>query len=477
MGLGKRTGKQAPMFVAAKQLPQSPGHRFYEKLNELLAEAGFDGFAEELCQKYYRAAGTVGRPSVPPGTYFRMLLVGYFEGVESERGIEWRCSDSLSLRDFIGVHAGERVPDHTTLSKTRRRLGPEAFEGMFGLVLGIIEKKGLLKGRVLGVDSTYLRADASMKQIVRHDTGEQYSEYVKRLAKEDGIAEPTAEDAQRIDRKRKGKRTSNAEWRSKTDPDARITRLKDGRTRLGYKAEHVVDMETGAVVQAQLHFADEHDAKTLKSNLDDARAKIDAARNDDDDEPPAPSGAEDKPVPTIEVVADKGYHKVALLLELQRAGYRTYLPERKQPVRRWAKDAHYERQAFYGNRRRVRCTKGRAHLRRRGEYLERTFAHALETGGMRRVRLRGRDNARKRYLIHVAAMNLGLVLRAALGFGTPRQAANARKGVLLWIVAAWLFMARLAAPVAAALRTAGTTLPAWATRLPNANRALVPIFG
>jgi transposase len=460
MALGKRRAKQTPLWVDAKELPKSPGHRFYEKLNELLSEARFDEFAEQACAKYYEQAGTVGRPSVPPGTYFRMLLVGYFEGIESERGIAWRCSDSLSLREFVGVVPGERTPDHSTLSKTRKRLGAEVFEGVFQLVLKVVEKKGLLRGRVLGIDSTYLRADASMKSIVRRDTGESYAEYLKRLARGEGIEEPTAEDARRLDRNREDKRTSNADWQSATDDDARIARLKDGRTRLAYKAEHVVDMETGAVVQAEIHTADEHDTTTIQPNLDEAREKIERAR--DDDEPPsgaADGGSVQRPV--IGVVADKGYHKVELLVQLKAAAYRTYIPERKQSVRRWGAARHYDRETFLGNRRRVQRPKGKALLRRRGELLERTFAHALETGAMRRVRLRGRDNVRKRYLIHAAALNLALVLRAALGAGSPRQAANARKGAFVWIFVAWAYLARLirVAPILAS--RIGTTLRAY----------------
>jgi transposase len=469
MALGKRRAKQTPLWVGSTELPKAPGHRFYVKLNELLAEAGFDVFAEKACATYYEDAGSAGRPSVPPGTYFRMLLVGYFEGIESERGIAWRCSDSLSLRDFIGLLPSERVPDHSTLSKTRKRLGSEVFEGLFQFVLRVVERKGLLRGRVLGIDSTFLRADASMKSIVRRDTGEEYAEYLKRLAQAEGIEEPTAEDARRLDRKRKGKRTSNKEWQSPTDEDARIARLKDGRTRLAYKAEHVVDMETGAVVQAEIHTADQHDTQTMKPNLDAAREKIDRACDyDGDDDPPAgasPTAAGERAPRVVEVVADKGYHKVNLLLELQLAAYRTYIPERKQAVHRWGKEGHYVQQAFTGNHRRVARAKGKAHLRKRGELLERTFAHALDTGGMRRARLRGRENLRKRYLIHTAAMNLGLILRAALGSGTPRQAANARKGSALWIFVAWLTMVRLARALGASASIPGTTLRALTERI------------
>ena len=447
MSMGRRREKQAPLWVAAPSLPRSPGHRFYEKLNELLREAGFDQAMEAACAKYFEADGTVGRPSIAPGVYFRMLMIGFFEGIESERGIEWRCSDSLSLRAFLGVLPGETVPDHSTLSKMRKRLGGEAFETMFRFVLGVVEKSGLLKGKVMGVDSTYLRADASMKAIVRRDSGEVYEDFIKRLAKEEGIPEPTVEEARRLDRKRKGKKTSNADWKSKTDEDARIARLKDGRTRLAYKSEHVVDMETGVVVAAEVYTADQCDTATLTQSLEQGRSNVEQARNDkrndSDEEPPSAStGTGDRSgAAVIEVVADKGYHKAALLVSLRESGYRTYLPEKKQRDRKWTDKNRDMQQALYANRARTRRPKGRALQRRRGELIERTFAHACETGAIRRARLRGRDHVRKRYLAHLAPLNLRLVLRKALGAGTPRALATARKGRLWVVFVVWAFLA------------------------------------
>jgi transposase len=463
--MGRRRERQAPLWVAAPSLPRSPGHRFYEKLNELLREAGFDRAMEAACAKYFEADGTAGRPSIAPGMYFRMLMVGFFEGVESERGIEWRCSDSLSLREFLGVLAGETVPDHSTLSKMRKRLGGEVFETMFRLVLGVVEKSGLLKGKVMGVDSTYLRADASMKAIVRRDTAEAYQEFIKRLAKEEGIPEPTVEEARRLDRKRKGKKTSNVDWKSKTDADARIARLKDGRTRLAYKSEHVVDMDTGVVVAAEVYTADQADTTTLTESLQRGRANIEEARTekrmDSDDEPPPAntSGSEGAKAAVIDVVADKGYHKAALLLSLRQDGYRTYLPEKKQRERRWSDKTRDLQQALYANRARTRRKRGRALQRKRGELIERTFAHACETGAIRRVRLRGRDNVRKRYLAHIAALNLGLVLRKILGAGTPRALATARKGRFWLILVVWALVAALARNVVS--RLARLSQPAW----------------
>ena len=444
MSMGRREDQQTPMWLAGSELARSPGHRFYEKLNELLAEAGFDRRVEQLCAPYFDADDKPGRPSIAPGVYFRMLFVGYFEGIESERGLEWRCADSLSLRTFLGVQMNERVPDHSSLSRTRTRLDVELYDEVFRHVLGIVESKGLLRGKVAGVDSTYLRADASMKTIVRKDTGDDYTTYLKKLCEAQGIEDPTVEDARRMDRKRKAKKTSNKDWKSPTDADARIVRLKDGRTRLGYKAEHVVDLETGAIVAAEMYEADAADAATLRASLEAARENVEAAHveskkqsNDDDDAPPPASPTGDSR-PTIEVVADKGYHKVELLLELRQAEYRTYIPVPDQKGQRHFSDkgGMLAREAFHDNRSRVRRDKGKRFQRLRGERIERTFALACETGAHRRVRLRGRDNVRKRYIAHIAALNLGLVMRSLFGHGTPRQAADAvlaAAAAALWI--------------------------------------------
>jgi transposase len=463
MAMGRREDRQTPMWLAGPELARSPGHRFYEKLNELLSEAGFDRRVEALCAPYFDADDKPGRPSIAPGVYFRMLFVGYFEGIESERGLEWRCADSLSLRTFLGVQMHERVPDHSSLSRTRTRLDGEVYDAVFRLVLGIVDSKGLLRGKVAGVDSTYLRADASMKTIVRKDTGDDYTTYLKKLCEAQGVENPTAEDARRMDRKRK-KKTSNKDWASPTDADARIVRLKDGRTRLGYKAEHVVDLETGAIVAAEMYCADEADTATLRPSLEAARENAAAARNDattkgshdDDDDAQPPAATTDDSRTTIEVVADKGYHKVELLFDLGRAEYRTYIPAPDQKGQRTFidKGGMLAREAFHNNRARVRRGKGKKLLRLRGERIERTFALACETGAHRRVRLRGRENVRKRYLAHVAALNLGLVMRTLFGHGTPRQAADAALAAL--IAALWMLYAKTAR---LAQQLAGTHLP------------------
>lgn len=430
MSMGRRQKHQSPLWIAHDEIAPSPGHRFYEKLNELLRDAAFDQHAEALCAPYYEPASVPGRKSVPPGIYFRMHLVGFFEGIESERGLEWRFADSLSLRQFLGLPLTQRVPDHSTLSRTRQRLPLEVHQAVFALILGIVEAKGLLKGHVLGVDSTYLRADASMKAIVRRDTGESYLDFVTRLATEAGLVNPTAEDGRRLDRKRKGKKTSNREWASRTDRDARIAKLKDGRTRLAYKPEHVVDLETGAIVAAVVHPADVADPASLEASLTAAEANLETAQGDDaaardadttsteEEEAPPPDAARRR----RKVVADKGYHKATLLRRLKAQQYRTYIPERRQAGRRrWTdKGGLPTAIAFHQNRARGSRPLGKRYHRWRAERTERTFAHICETGGARRTRLRGRANVAKRYLLQAAGANLALVMRALYGLGTPR---------------------------------------------------------
>jgi transposase len=435
MAMGRKRPVQQPLFVRSDEMAGAPRHRFYEKLNEILGEAGFDRFVEALCEPYFAEPGSQGRLSTPPGRYYRMLLVGYFEGIESERGICWRIEDSLSLKAFIGCAVHERTPDHSTLSRLRTRLPLTAYEQVFHFVMRVLNEQGLLQGRVAGVDSTYLRADASMKNIVRRGSGEGYKGYLKRLAKESGIQNPTDEDARRFDRTRT-KTTSNKDWVSATDGDAEITRLKDGRTRLAYKAEHTVDMETGAVLAAEILPATTSDAESIITSTAKANENITAAREDSDDDHDDDDdrdGGCTVGTDTIEeVVGDKGYHKASTLQHFADEGVRTYIPERLQKHRRrWRDNGGREMAvAVYQNRARVKTAKSKRYQRQRGELLERTFAHLCETGGHRRTRLRGRENVHKRYLLQAAAFNLGLVMRKLVGRGTPRGLADAAARLL-----------------------------------------------
>ena len=417
MGMGRRETRQLAMMVP---VVRGPAHVFYDRLNKLLDEVKFDISVETLCQKFFKENEKGGRPSIAPGVYFRMLLVGYFEGIESERSIEWRCADSMSLRRFIQIQDGGRVPDHSTLSRMRTRLDTNIFSGVFDIVLTLVAKHKLLSGSTLGIDSTMLRADASMKHIVRKDTGEKYQDYTKKLAEAAGEtkAKPTAEEAQRHDRKRKKKKTSNKEWQSKTDDDARIARMKNGTTKLAYKAEHVVDIDTGAIAEISLHHADKGDTATAQQSLENAVRRIEKATGE-------------KLQKKREVVADKGYHKLALLLTLGALGLRTYFPEKKQNGNRhWDDKPVGASQAFHQNQARCSREKGKQLLRKRGEFVERPNAHLYETGGMRRLRLRGLENANKRLVIQGAAANLGLIMRTKYKFGTPRGFSGGRRSFL-----------------------------------------------
>ena len=272
MALGRQGERQTELMVGWAELPRSPGHVFYDRLQAVLFEAGFDGFAEAQCASYY--ARKRGRPSLPPGRYFRLHLIGYFEGIDSERGLEWRCADSLSLREFLRLGTTEPVPDHSWLSKTRSRLPLEVHEAVFSWVLQRLAEHGLLRGERIGIDASTMEANAALRTIVRRDTGASYRAMLEQLAIASGIATPTAEDLIRLDRGRKGKRLSNRDWTSPSDPEAKIAKLKDGRTHLAYKPEHAVDLDTGAIVAAEIHLADQGDTTTLPATLETAEANL-----------------------------------------------------------------------------------------------------------------------------------------------------------------------------------------------------------
>jgi transposase len=417
MGTRKQREKQEDIWIAHTELPSAPGHPFYQRLNELLEGEKFDEFVEGRCAKFY--AAKYGRRSLTPGIYFRSLLLGYFEGISSERGMAWQMADSLGLRRFVGIGLDEDTPDHTTISRTRRLIDVETHREVFGWVLGVLADRGLLKGKRIAIDATTLEANAAMRSIVRRDTGESYEEFLRGLAKASGIETPTREDLVRLDRKRK-KRSSNKEWASPADGDARITKMKDGRTHLAHKAEHAVDLDTGAVVAVTLQGADRGDTKTVDETLGEAGMAVAEQVEREVELRP-----QEKPKVNVagieETVADKGYHSGAVMERMKGYGVRSYIPEKKQKGQRHWKGKPAEQQAVYANRRRVRGEYGKSLLRRRGELVERSFAHCYETGGMRRTHLRGHENILKRQLVHVGAFNLSLILRKVLGAGTPRQ--------------------------------------------------------
>ena len=402
MGTRKRRERQQPLWIASNEVARTPANPFYEQLNTILDGHGFDRKVEHLCRRYYK--GPLGQPSLAPGIYFRLLLVGYFEGLDSERGIAWRVADSLSLRQFLGYLLDEATPDHSTISRTRRLVWLETHRAIFRWVLKILEEDGLVVGQRVGIDATTLDANAALRTIVRRDNGQKYEEFLKSLAQAEGIENPTREQLARLDRKRK-KKGSNNDWKHPHDPDARITQMKDGRTHLAHKAEHAVDMSSGALLAVTLQGADQGDTTTLTATLEEAQ---EAARE-------VNGGGID------ELTADKGYHSSAVLDQLYLQDVRTYLPEPDRGSRCW-EDKAWDQRLVYANRRRVRGKHGRQLLQKRGELLERSFAHMYETGGMRRLHLRGRENILKRLMLQAAGFNLGLVMRKRFGVGKPRQA-------------------------------------------------------
>jgi transposase len=428
MAMGKREGEQAPLWIPTTDLPVSPGHPFYVRLNAILDAAGFDVFVETQCQQFY--APVMGRPSLAPGRYFRLLLVGYFEGLDSERGIAWRAADSLAVRQFLHLGLEDSAPDHSTLSRTRRLIDVETHRAVFTWVQERLVAAGLLKGRTVAIDATTLEANAAMRSIVRRETGESYQKFLTRLATASGIKTPSREALARLDRRRK-KRTSNAEWVNPADPDAKVTKMKDGRTHLAHKAEHAVDMDTGALIAVTLHGADVGDTTSGMATAITAAEQIEAAQAM-------------VAVPTVfaELVGDKGYHSNETLVALDAVGVRAYIAEPDRGRRCWTK-APEAQGPVYRNRRRLRGRRAKRLMRRRGEYVERTFAHVYDTGGLRRTHLRGHPNILKRLLVHASAFNLGLLLRRLLGRGTPRGLQGRRRLSLVAAVIVSLLVARL----------------------------------
>src|SRR5271167_4291738 len=405
MGTRKQREQQQELWIAHTELACAPGHPFYEKLNRLLEAEVFDEFVESRCAKFY--AARYGRPSLTPGIYFRSLLIGYFEGIGAERGIAWRLADSLALRGFVGIGLDEYTPDHSTISRTRRRIDLDTHREVFGWVLGVLADRGLLQGQRIAIDATTLEANAAMRSIVRRDTGESYEEFLRGLAKASGMETPTREDLVRLDRKRK-KRTSNKEWKSPADGDARIAKRKDGRTHLAHKAEHAVDLDTGAIVAVTVQDADQGDTTTIIETAITAAEQIEDAQAE-----------AQAPQPLEEIVTDKGYHSNQTLIDFEAVELRSYVAEPDRGRRDWSKEPAAQT-PVYANRRRIRGARGRRLMRQRGERIERSFAHLYDTGAMRRTYLRSHTNILKRLLIHAGGFNLGLLMRHLIGIGTPR---------------------------------------------------------
>jgi transposase len=442
--LGRRVPPPMDLLIALKDLPPPPAHPFYDRLNTLLDQAGFEPFVENLCSPYY--ADAFGRPGVPPGVYFRMLLLGYFEGLGSQRGIAWRCADSHSLQAFLGLPRHKATPEHSSLTKIRQRLPHSVHEQVFRFVLKLAEDNGLLPGKTVGVDSTLLEANAAMKTIVRRDSGDDWKDYLRKLAAEAGIDNPTDDDLRRFDRQRKDKKVSNEDWTSPTDPDSRIAKMKDGTTHLAYKAEHVVDLKTELILAATVYPADQPDSATLLESVVSAQVNLMEAESGLTLQELAgqPEGTVAELTVIEEAVADKGYHKAETLADCETARVQTYIPEKRNSQDRvWTdKPPDWER-AYRNNRRRVGGSRSKRLQKLRSEKVERTFAHVCETGDGRRSWLRGLLKVGKRYLMQVAGHNLGIIMRCVFGKGTPRGLQGLRVAVVAWILGrmgAWVRM-------------------------------------
>jgi transposase len=426
MGTRKMRERQEDLWYGG-ELPTAPGHPFYKRLNEVLDNAEFDPFCETNCASFYH--DKLGRPSLPPGQYFRIMMIGFFEGLDSERGIAWRLADSLTLRQFLSIGLDEKTPDHVTISRTRRLIDGETHQQVFTWVLERLAQGGLIKGKTIGVDSTTLEANAAMKSIVRRDTGESYMAYLKRLAEAEGIEAPDAAALLRMDRKRK-KKTSNEDWKSPSDGEAEITKLKDGRTALAYKAENAVDMETGAIVAVTTHSGAAADTATVQETVMEAGIAVAGLIAE-----PTPEGKyEVHPEGVQEVVGDMGYRSNDVMVGLVDMDVRSYVAEPDRGTRHWdGKEA--EKEAVYGNRGRVQGERGKRLQRQRGERIERNFAHQFDTGGLDRLYVRGLANVHKKFLIQAAACNLALLMRATSGSGKPRAAHDRAAEAILMVLA------------------------------------------
>src|SRR5271154_35464 len=437
MGTRRARQKQEDLFYASERT-ETAGHPFYEQWNRVLEEAKFDVFCEERCSKFYHSK--VGRPSLAPGVYFRLLLIGFFEGIGSERGIGWRVADSLSLRRFLKYGLDETTPDHVTISRTRRLLDEATHQAVFTFVLTEVARRGMLKGKTIGIDATTLEANAAMRSIVRRDTGERYMEYLRRLATEAGIDASDDDAVRRMDRKRK-KKTPNEEWVNPHDRDAEVTKMKNGATHLAYKAEQAVDLDTGAIVAITTQGGAVGDTTSVEETLPAAgRAVAEQIAT-----PTAQGEYKVYEQGMCEVVTDKGYHSGASLTAMREMGVRSYVSVPQQPRRNWKGKAE-QQAAVHANQRRVEGERGKRLLRRRGEFLERPFAHQYETGALRRVHVRGRSNVAKRVLLQAAAFNLALILRSITKAGTPRGLADLKIKLFCLLCRVVAALAPLSAP-------------------------------
>jgi len=419
--------RQQEMWVVAGKLPAATPDSFYKRVNGTLQQMEFAPQVWAICKPAYAEAAKGGRPGIDPVVYLKMLMVGFFENIGSERGIASRCADSLSIRGFLGYSLTESTPDHSSLSVIRERLSLEQMQAMHRVLLAALQRHGLLKGRKTGIDSSIIEANASLRGLEHRNTEESYWDYVKRLAAEAGIDPQDTKAVRRFDKKRPGRKTSNEDWQNPHDPEAKVGRTKDGACDMVYKPEHISDLESGAIIHTEVRAGDaaDNDA-TLKERLMAARTTLKQV---------LPKARRSKAM--SEVCADEGYFTTEQIARLQQAGVRTIIGDPQQSRRKQERQSRRETRALHRAKCAVRSLSGKALLRKRGEHLERGFCHVLDHGGLRRARLRGTENLSKRLIIAAMTHNLSLLLRQQTGIGTAKQALAAAVGFILGLLRAF----------------------------------------
>lgn len=424
MFTAKKKAAQAEFWIAADQGVTSTKNGFYAKLDETLESFDFAAKVRALCAPAYAKSG-VGRPGIDPVVYLKMLMAGFFEDLPSERAMAARCADSIAIRQFLNYELTEATPDHSSLWIIRQRLAGPIYEQVFTLVLSALQEQGLLKGRHVGIDSSVMEANASLRGLVNRNTGAAYWEYVKRLAAQSGIAPEDSAAVRKSDRKRP-KKMSNQEWENPDDPDAKIGPKKDGATDMLYKPQTVVDPDTGAIVGAELLPGDPADNQAVATAILEAQPNIHAACGRDQEE-----------LTVQTTTADKGDYAVGQLQALPREQIKTVICD---PInnRRLDKLAPAEQAVVKAAERSTRSQYGKALLRQRGQHIERAFADIPDCGGLRRATLRGRQNLQKRFQLAAAFYNLSQLMRKLFGVGTPKQCAAMGRGALGAFLSGWI---------------------------------------
>jgi hypothetical protein len=426
--------QQNEFWINRQEIAAPRASGFYRRLEGTLQEKGFAAGVWKLCAPAYADLSKGGRPGIDPVVYFKMQMVGFFEDLPSQRAIASRCDDSRAIREFLGYDLTESTPEQSSFTVIRQRLSLEIIEAVHRLVLSMLREHGLLRGRKLGIDSSVIEANASLRALEHRNTEESYWDYVRRLAAEAGVDPEDSKAVRRFDKKRPDRKTSNEEWVNPHDPDAKVGRTKDGATDMIYKPEHVTDLESGAIVSAEVRPGDAGDTVELTERVAGAVGTLTEV-----------CGEECLDQLGRELAADEGYFALEEIRSLQELDVRTVIADPKSGRRRQDL-AEDDQSVLQRAQRAVQSKTGKALLRRRGEHLERSFAHVLDHGGCRRTTLRGTANLNKRYLVAVLTHNLSVLMRKLYRCGTPKQ----------WVARGWAVftvMIRFAARTTAEIRS------------------------